>query len=275
MISRTILAKDIFELWGQGANYDDLHTDIRRRTQDRWISYRNVSYAFAVECFAGKRSQSSKQEVFRSLKYIGLEGQIKLKNPDEQFTIMEDYSLDFEKCKDGRERLEEPHQIYLGRMIASSNRDVIHKYDLKKRKYISTTSMDAELSLVTANMALTAPGKLFFDPFVGTGSFLLAASHFGALTLGSDIDPRSFRGKDSEREVGELALMRNFKQYGTVSKFVDCFTSDLTNTPLRNGPFLDGIVCDPPYGVREGLRVLGTRDGKGKEPVFIDGVAAH
>jgi tRNA (guanine10-N2)-methyltransferase len=93
--------------------------------------------------------------------------------------------------------------------------------------------------------------------------------------MGSDIDPRSFRGKDEERKNGEIALLRNYKQYGTMSKFVDAFTSDLTNTPLRNSPMLDGIICDPPYGVREGLRVLGTRNGKLIEPVVIDGVPAH
>jgi tRNA (guanine10-N2)-methyltransferase len=43
--------------------------------------------------------------------------------------------------------------------------------------------------------------------------------------------------------------------------------SDLTNTPLRilspdkdyTKGYLDGIVCDPPYGIREGLKVLGSR----------------
>ena len=34
-----------------------------------------------------------------------------------------------------------------------------------------------------------------FDPFVGTGSLLLTCSHFGAVTLGADLDPRVLRGK--------------------------------------------------------------------------------
>jgi tRNA G10 N-methylase Trm11 len=49
---------------------------------------------------------------------------------------------------------------------------------------VCTQSQSPE-SLITANMALAAPGKLFFDPFVGTGSFIVAASHFGALTSAS------------------------------------------------------------------------------------------
>ena len=31
---------------------------------------------------------------------------------------------------------------------------------------------------------------LVYDPFVGTGSILVAAAHHGAVTLGADIDPR-------------------------------------------------------------------------------------
>lgn len=271
LISRTILAKDISELWGQGTNYDELHADVRTRTSHRWADYNGIPLAFAVYGFCGKRSQDKRLEIIRSFAYMGLTGPIQLKNPPLQFIVMEEYVSDPEAAVLGTERITEPRKVFLGRFIARSCRDAVDKYDLKKRQYISTTSMDAELSLVTANMALAAPGKVFFDPFVGTGSFMVTASHFGALTLGSDIDPRSFRGKDEEKEKGKN-IKANFKQYGIESKFLDAFTSDLTNTPLRNAQLLDGIVCDPPYGVREGLRVLGTRDGKVIEPVMIDGV---
>lgn len=274
LISRSILAKDISELWGQGADYEELHADIRHRTESHWANYRDIAFAFAVDGYAGKRSQTEKREIIQSFAYMGFEGPIRLKNPEEQFIVMEEYVVDVETSSVGTVPVSEPRRIFMGRFISNSSRDVISKYDLKKRQYISTTSMDAELSLVTANMALAAPGKVFFDPFVGTGSFLVAASHFGALTMGADIDPRSFRGKDEERMKGK-SLTENFRQYGITSKFLDAFTSDITNTPLRNFQFLDGIVCDPPYGVREGLRVLGTRDGKFKEPVIIDGVYAH
>lgn len=40
-------------------------------------------------------------------------------------------------------------------------------YDLKKRAYIGTTSMEAEVSLLMANQALAAPGKYVYDPFGG------------------------------------------------------------------------------------------------------------
>ncbi|RHZ68550.1 uncharacterized protein CDV56_109664 [Aspergillus thermomutatus] len=281
LIARSILAKDIFELWGQGTNYEDVHSDVRRRTQHRWNDYKEVSFRFTIESFAGKRSNEAKRDIIQSFAYLDFQGPIRMKNPGEDFWVLEEYISDVATSKTtaspGPTRPAEfqtPQKIYFGRWVANSSREVVNKYDLKKRRYISTTSMDAELSLVTANMAHAAPGRLFFDPFVGTGSFCVAAAHFGALTLGSDIDGRSFRGK----EMGKgkpMGVLSNFQQYGTQSKFLDVFTSDLTNTPLRSNQFLDGIVCDPPYGVREGLRVLGTRDGRGKEEVLIDGVPAH
>jgi tRNA (guanine10-N2)-methyltransferase len=177
-----------------------------------------------------------------------------------------------------------PFRMFFGRNVASSSRHLIDKHDLKKRPYISTTSMDAGLALVTATLALAGPGKIFFDPFVGTGGFLVSAAEFGALAFGSDIDGRSFRGKGKGIERGVGA---NFRKYGLEHYFVDCIISDLTNTPLRisacprdeSERWLDGIICDPPYGVREGLKVLGTRISKveaGKTVVhMLDGVPAH
>lgn len=192
-------------------------------------------------------------------------------DPDEEFCLFEEYPR--RPVKPGEAR-PDPNVIYFGRWIACGSRDVIDKYDLKKRNYISTTSMDAELTLVTANMALAAPGKVFFDPFVGTGSFCVAMAHFGTHALGSDIDGRSFGGK--ERQKGKsMGLVSNLEQYGIQQYFLDAFISDLTNTPVRTTQFLDGIICDPPYGVREGLKVLGSKDGKKKEPVLLNGVPSY
>ncbi len=178
---------------------------------------------------------------------------------EQTFCIFEDYEWG----------LATPKQIYFGRLIGGSQRDAINTYSLKKRNYISTTSMDSELALVTANITLAAPGKLFYDPFVGTGSFPIACSHFGAVTMGSDLDGRMVRGKSGRN------IITNFQQYGLLDRYLDSFISDLTFCPLREARILDGIICDPPYGVREGLKVLGTKDGSGKEAIYINGEAAH
>ncbi|KAF3481467.1 tRNA guanosine-2'-O-methyltransferase TRM11 [Arthroderma uncinatum] len=195
---------------------------------------------------------------------------------EETFCIFEEFSHKLAVTGNPKTHTKpELNRVYLGRWITEGGRTEINRYDLKKRNYISTTSMDAELSLISANMTHAAPGKLFYDPFVGTGSFLVAAAHFGAITCGSDIDGRSFRGKEAAPGVN-TGVTANFKQYGLQSKFLDTFISDLTNTPLRKTRIFDGIICDPPYGVREGLRVLGHKDDKRKgEIMMYEGVPSY
>lgn len=39
--------------------------------------------------------------------------------------------------------------------------------------------MDPQLSILMANQALVKPGHLVMDPFVGSGSLLVAAAKFG------------------------------------------------------------------------------------------------
>lgn len=48
--------------------------------------------------------------------------------------------------------------------------------------------MDPQLSLLMANQAKIKEGDLVLDPFVGSGSLLVAAAQFGGYVLGGDID---------------------------------------------------------------------------------------
>ncbi len=51
--------------------------------------------------------------------------------------------------------------------IKEGNYKLVEKFDVKKRNYIGTTTMDAELSLIIANQAMARSGTLVFDPFAG------------------------------------------------------------------------------------------------------------
>lgn len=187
-----------------------------------------------------------------------------MSKPDQTWTVIELWEL-----PEPSKEILAPLSMYLGRFIGSSSRDLIKKYDLKKRTYIATTSMEAELSLVTANLALADKGKLFYDPFVGTGSFPVACANFGAICWGSDIDGRSIRGKG-----GKKTLKANFEQYGLLSGLGGFFAADLTNNPFAKRRLWDGIVCDIPYGVREGLKVLGLKDPE-KTPWLVEKGKTH
>ncbi|KAI1504503.1 S-adenosyl-L-methionine-dependent methyltransferase [Biscogniauxia marginata] len=250
IMKRSILAQTIHEHWGTADTYDELHANVKRDTAYLWPHYVEPSFKLSIDAFQGSRSNKQRLDLINSFAYLPFKGPVLLSSPDQEFTIFEQWAVNAVPL-----RLPSPLKIHFGRLIAHSARDLIRTFDLKKRDYISTTSMDSELALVTANIALAAPGKIFYDPFVGTGSFPIACAHFGALGWGSDIDGRSFKG-----EGGRKSLKGNFQQYGLEELLGDVFVSDLTNTPVRKARMLDGIVCDPPYGVREGLKVLGVRD---------------
>ncbi|KAI0485315.1 S-adenosyl-L-methionine-dependent methyltransferase [Xylariaceae sp. FL0804] len=259
LVKRSVLAHSIHEHWGSADTHDELHAIIKRDTAHLWPRYAEPSFKISFDLYQGSRSSKSRLAVIESFDYLPFKGPILMKGPDEEFTVFEQWPFNAVPLN-----LPAPSKVHFGRLIAYGSRDLINIFDLKKRGYISTTSMDSELALVTANIALAAPGKIFYDPFVGTGSFPVACAQFGALGWGSDIDGRSIRG-DGESK----SLLGNFRQYGLEKLLGDVFVSDLTNSPIRRARILDGIVCDPPYGVREGLKVLGCRDPE-KTPWVIE-----
>ncbi|UNI19208.1 tRNA (guanine(10)-N(2))-methyltransferase [Purpureocillium takamizusanense] len=260
LIRRSILAQSIHEFWAKGDTLSTLHESVKLRTSHLWPQYKEPTFKFDVEYFQGARTAAQRLAIINSFDYLPFDGPIRMKDPEHTFTVFEIWPFDSVPLG-----IDKPDMVYFGRFVGASSRDVILKFDLKKRGYISTTSMDSELSLVTANIALASPGKLFYDPFVGTGSFPVACAYFGAIGWGSDIDGRSFRGMG-----GHKSLRGNFEQYGLQSCLGDVFAADLMNSPIQMGRRIwDGIVCDPPYGVREGLRVLGLRDPE-KTPWLIE-----
>lgn len=268
LIERSILSKGIYELWGEGKDIQELHKDVKQKSQEKFQMYQHCSFKFDFVSYKGSKTAKQKFETIESFSFLAFQGPIKLKNPDETFAIIEEYEVF------GREKAICPKYLWFGRQIQLSARthNILDKYDLRRRKYIGTTSFDAELSLVSCNIAQVGPKKIVYDPFTGTGSFLVAASNFGGLTLGSDIDVRALKGKQGR----DIKL--NFDQYETTKLFLDILTMDFTNNAFRADFKIDTIVCDPPYGVREGLKVCGAKnEGKaiGRENVVIDGQKAH
>ena len=99
---------------------------------------------------------------------------------------------------------------------------------------------------------------------------LVSAAHFGAMTLGADIDMRVLKGK------GGKTLSSNFRQYNFPMRLIDVVHFDLTNSAIVRRPIFDSIITDPPYGVRAGARKVGkkpktlAKEAGGEEHVVID-----
>ena len=157
--------------------------------------------------------------------------------------------------------------------------------------------MDPQLSLLMSNLGTVSEGDIVLDPFVGTGSLLISAAHFGGYVLGGDIDylmlhartrpsryisftfkcmivrislnssalfsPFTFRKGQKKRAIDE-SMRANFEQYGLISQFLDIVVCDSSKPPWRGVKF-QAIITDPPYGIREPTAKVGTN----KENVVI------
>ncbi|KAJ1721910.1 hypothetical protein LPJ53_003630 [Coemansia erecta] len=268
LVRRAILIRSIIEHWGSGPSYADVFAQVKE-TPERWTEYQHVSFKFSVESFGWSLTQAQKIAVIESFSFMAFKGPIRMQNPEAEFFVAEQYEEDCKaECP--------PEHVWFGRVVGRGSRELIDKFDVKKRSYLGNTTMDAELSLVMANQALARPGALIYDPFVGTGSFLLTCSHFGALTLGSDIDGRQIRGTAGFRR-NTSGISSNLEQYHLSDRVLDTLVFDICNNPWCRPSMFDAIVTDPPYGVRAGAKRLGRRTGTIPERSLriIDGVENH
>ncbi|PPQ63667.1 hypothetical protein CVT24_004552 [Panaeolus cyanescens] len=255
LAKRCILIKAIYEFYGQGSTYEELHEE-NRKSEPLWRKYvENTSFRFLITAYQHKIPQSRQRDVMESFAYMGFLGKIDMKNPEITLTCFEDYEERTGVTRVKHEGDGDFRQVFFGRLIVDgSARALIGKFDVKKRVYYGNTSMESEISLIMANQTLAAPGKFIYDPFMGTGSMAYPTAHFGAFIFGSDIDGRQMRGKQKEPGV-----LRAAKQYGVASRIIDLSTFDITHNPLRCGEMFDAIVTDPPYGVRAGAKRLGRK----------------
>jgi len=113
-------------------------------------------------------------------------------------------------------------------------------------------------------MTLISEDDLVLDPFVGTGSLLVAAAMMGAMVCGNDIDylmlhgkTRPTRAKQKSRAEDE-SVKANFEQYGVQSRYLDVLVGDASLPLWRDDLKFDAIITDPPYGVREPTERIGS-----------------
>ncbi|KAM3956281.1 LOW QUALITY PROTEIN: tRNA (guanine(10)-N(2))-methyltransferase homolog [Aphomia sociella] len=281
--SRSVLVKNCIELWGRAKTESQLHENLKSALQNdtgEWLvndklhdteasdrhicpntliqscCSANKSFKVEVETFCKHFSMPEKVAKIESFSYLPLEGTVKLKNPDVTLAYFEFYGMDPNDVP------EKPHDFF-GKWVTDGQRDLIQHLSLKKRQFIGNTSMDAQLSIIMANQAQVKSGDLLLDPFVGSGSLLVAAAHFGAYVLGSDIDFMMLHARTRPTRVGQKerkkdeSIRSNMRQYGTESRYVDVIVSDFSLPNWHQRLKLDAIITDPPYGVREPTEKIG------------------
>lgn len=261
LLRRCSCLRSVWALWVCAGSYADLHKQNRQEQPYAPYSSAAISWKALMQGFNVAISDARRLQLIESFGYMDLQGPTRMKKSDLTWGVLEEYarSLDAGRLPLEERGDEDPRlvQLFFGRKIkdrsgATPARDLIDALSLKKRQYIGNTSMESEMSVVMANMALAGPSKLMYDPFAGTGSMLYACSILGALTMGSDIDGRMLRGKDDREGARGVAL--SAKQYGLQGRILDVGVFDMTRAPWR-APFRDGaggglfdaIVTDRTY----------------------------
>ncbi|XP_011303591.1 tRNA (guanine(10)-N2)-methyltransferase homolog [Fopius arisanus] len=258
--SRSVSLRYCIELYVRERDFSSVHSALRQIPRERWSKYarQDKTFRIVVETFCKHISQSEKIEKIESFNYLQIEGQVRLNNPDVSFYYMEYYGMKPDI------NTENPEELFFGRLVATGQRELIQKLSLKTRKFIGTTSMDPQLSLLMANQAQVKRGDIVMDPFVGTGSLLVAAALFDGYILGTDIDfmmlharTRPTRITQKKRSSDE-SVAANVKQYGKGEYYLDVIVSDFSQLLWRSDMRVNAIITDPPYGVREATERIGT-----------------
>ncbi|XP_038655687.1 tRNA (guanine(10)-N2)-methyltransferase homolog isoform X2 [Scyliorhinus canicula] len=261
IMKRTVCAKSIFELWGQGGTHEELYNSLKNYPADRMIPFLQCGSTYQINIYAFNKTLTHNERIQRidNLEFLPFQGTVNLKKPEHVFWLLEDYGTDPNNAP------EKPFSIYFGRWLADGRRGLINLYSVKKRHFIGNTSMDAGLSFLMANHAKVGANDLVFDPFVGTGSLLVACAHFGAYVCGTDIDYNIIhgRGKASRKNQKwrgpDENIRANLRQYGLEEFYIDVLVSDASKNIWRRGKLFNAVITDPPYGIRESTRKTGSQ----------------
>uniref|UniRef100_A0A3P8QJL3 tRNA (guanine(10)-N(2))-methyltransferase TRMT11 n=1 Tax=Astatotilapia calliptera TaxID=8154 RepID=A0A3P8QJL3_ASTCA len=260
IMARSVCAKSAFELWGHGQTHSELRTSLLNFPSEIMSPFMHKDSTYRINVYTFNKTLLFADRIKRidALEYLPFEGTVSLKNPQHIFCLLEDYGTDPNNIP------EDPNYIYFGRWIADGQRDLIRSHSVKNRHFIGNTSMDAGLSFIMANHARVKQDDLVFDPFVGTGSLLVACSHFGAYVCGTDIDYNTIHGKGRSSRKNQKwrgpdeNIRANLRQYGAQKMYVDVMVSDASKPAWRDAALFDAIVTDPPYGIREATRRTGS-----------------
>lgn len=283
-----------------GKNVSELEVHVSEIMNGLHLDFlHSATWSLSVESF-NKTLSVSEQQAYRQLLSQPLSlfrGPVKLRDPDIHMIFISDYTnyltptghvpyqIDNESNTNGsplpaffgrllgkggmREELRQAFNEYTEVIIITC---YIRRYDLKKRPYIGPTSLDPALGLIMANLGRVTRRGVVYDPFVGTGSILVAVAHFGSICLGSDIDIRVLNGEmyagQGDRSI-KRSIFENFLLYGLPIPELIRLDNHLLDKhfhtisiPERRSVspyegFFDAIVCDPPYGIRAGAKKTG------------------
>lgn len=270
-LSRCTLVKSIIELWGSSSSIEGCAS-----ATESWVTKTNLgksiferesaaskSWKLTVHTLGTKYSREDQEDMRKKFSYLGFDGQVKMKEPDNEYILIREVEMDGKAsplhANGGTDNGDLPALgFYFGRLLGGKSkkgRGGLEQYNLRHRVYLGPTSMDAELSFVMTSFGQVQKGSIVFDPFVGTGSILLSCALRGAYCIGSDIDIRVLKGRSENENI-----WKNFDQFKLNRPEILRTDNAIYHRHFRSHrPLYDAIICDPPYGIRAGARKTGSK----------------
>jgi len=277
LMSRAVTVRSAYELWAEDVSYHGLFEKLRclpRSLTDRFTNA-NASYRVLVDSFNKQICLHDRIARVETLltDVLPFNGRMDLSATcDNTFCFMEYYG------PQGTVPSDNPSMVFFGRWLVDGQREMVSKYQLQRRNFIGNTSMDPMLSMIISNMASVKDSDLVFDPFVGTGSLLVACAHHGAYIVGTDIDYNLLLGIGKSSRAGQKwrkkdeTIFNNLQQYGLGCRYIDILVADASQSHIwRPQMLFDAIVADPPYGIREPTQKLGSRKETSSSSSSCDG----
>lgn len=283
---KSMLVKNIYTLWSKGDSIEALVTNMKHLPLNALFPHLNdasLSWSISIDTLFKSFTPEEQAACRENFKFMDIAGPIKLDSPDISLHLILDHQNET-TCElqnddneavttpnNGTNKLIKHHYIlkscYFGELVASNiiPRELIKKYDLKKRLYLGPTSLDTTLTFLIANFCNVKKGDFVLDPFVGTGSILIAMAHYGAICYGLDIDIRVLRGdmyagKKDALDNQKRDIFENFKRYNLPPPELLRMDNHLLNRHLNFScvnEMFNIIVTDPPYGIRAGAKKSG------------------
>ena len=261
LAGRAVLVKNITEEWGSGRDWDEFAAALRAFPAERSAPFlaAGITFKINVTTLGRRLLEEERQQLIKQLEpLLAFRGSVRMRDPDVTFVLF----VDTPSMKGEEGCTSTTARYRFGRWIADGRRDLVHKYDLKTRNYIGTTSLDPELSLVMANLARLRQHDLVYDPYCGTAGTLVAAAAFGARVLGCDLHGPAIRGQLRTRsgpgkqswDAAVQGIPETFAAYGLlppVALIQGDSGAHLAFLRAVPGGLFDAIITDPPYGIRE------------------------
>jgi tRNA (guanine10-N2)-methyltransferase len=198
--SRAVLVKAIYTLISSSSDLSSIVTSQDTITYLSSLPHTS-SWSLTTETLNRSLSNDQKERVRSLFKGTYPSGPIQIKEPEVDLRVVAEFpwtpvpTTTTTTTDDSIDGIPPHWPCYFCRLLAKGGmKEAIKKYDLRTRIYVGPTSLDHTLALIIANIANLSCGQLVFDPFVGTASILIAASHHGAHCYGSDIDIRVLKG---------------------------------------------------------------------------------